>query len=1003
MAMESFGGQMPAGQPVAVSSGNRSHVFAIAAGGGMNHWMSTNGGPWVGPTPLPGANLAASIPCAIALADGSVHVLAIANGGALSHWRSTDGVIWAQSNDAQQIVPGGWNGLAAASSDGVNLAVFAMTQHGIMQYNFAGGQGIPLLTGPLTNSAGLPVRILSAVSAAPGTFDVFAVDPNIGMPLHWRFSNGAWTRQIIGGSTHTDSGLVAVVTAPGKIELIGIMPTGVITSWSVNGLVFTPRVIPAGQWPLATGVPGAVARGGKVDLFAIAQGGPLVQWRFDGTWNAPVVHEGNIAAGGVAVVWGTAGSGLHVFGFSGGFNNSLLHWPGGIAAYSQAQWTNWAGNRHTNLEGHCYPTCLDELAAIIRTAAQQNKRVRAVGSGWSFSPAAVTTGYLVETNKMNRVLDTVLPRAFAPAAAGATIDHLVHVEAGIKVEDLMQFLDSKTLAPFTMGGASGQTLEGVISTSVHGSDFDRGPIPDKVRAIHLVGPDGMQHWIEPADMPITSQPALQDALGPDVTIHYDNGWFDTALVSVGALGIIYAVVFEVTDQYDLSQRRIQLKWMDSPAGVAGARTMLATASTFANPDGRRNVDMAIDPGQTGDRTCWLGTKVEVHPPANMPFGKPAVDPLAIYCQLNFVEILLTGATTFGVAAGVYATIVAFVPPLALLGPTLGALLAIAGFVTTLVAELRLIGDGALSDFVGAVLNLDAGFADWFLSGLTSMELSPGPDLATPIGQDIAHHMMGPANPGQCAAKAVGLEMGFDATGTAHLAFLDAALMLLDNERTANARVLGGWISVRFVGKSRAILSPQQTARTCMVEFVALRTMTSTKPLFDALETLGTSMGGIPHWGMFYMVDKTVTVNSYPRLNTWRTVRWALTKGGTVKTFDSQFTIDAGLADPPGTILIESINFNPPGSDVQGEFAVIRNQTGAPISLTNWTLKDKANHKFKFPAFALQGAAAVKVWTKSGTDDANNLFWGRQAAVWNNNGDTGTLSDQTGAVISTFTY
>ena len=263
--------------------------------------------------------------------------------------------------------------------------------------------------------------------------------------------------------------------------------------------------------------------------------------------------------------------------------------------------------------------------------------------------------------------------------------------------------------------------------------------------------------------------------------------------------------------------------------------------------------------------------------------------------------------------------------------------------------------------------------------------------------------MGPANPGQCAAKALGLELAFDATGTAHLTFIDAALALLDSERMTNARVLGGWISVRFVGKSRAILSPQQAARTCMVEFVALRSMTSTRPLFDALEALGTGMGGIPHWGMFYSPNKKNVVRDYPRLNTWRRVRAQLTNGGMYRTFDSQFTIDTGLSDPPGTIRIASINFNPPGPDVLGEFVVIENQTAAAITLTSWTLKDQANHKFTFPSFVLQGADTVKVWTKPGTNDANNLFWGRQAAVWNNQGDTGTLSDANGNVISIFAY
>ena len=44
------------------------------------------------------------------------------------------------------------------------------------------------------------------------------------------------------------------------------------------------------------------------------------------------------------------------------------------------------------------------------------------------------------------------------------------------------------------------------------------------------------------------------------------------------------------------------------------------------------------------------------------------------------------------------------------------------------------------------------------------------------------------------------------------------------------RFLGGWFSLRFVGRSRAILSPQRTTKTCMIEFVGLRTLSGTKPL-----------------------------------------------------------------------------------------------------------------------------------------------------------------------------
>jgi len=67
------------------------------------------------------------------------------------------------------------------------------------------------------------------------------------------------------------------------------------------------------------------------------------------------------------------------------------------------------------------------------------------------------------------------------------------------------------------------------------------------------------------------------------------------------------------------------------------------------------------------------------------------------------------------------------------------------------------------------------------------------------------------------------------------------------------------------------------------------------------------------------------------------------------------------------------------------------------------LRDRASHVFRFPAFALMPLGEVRVWTRKGTNDAQNLYWGREQAVWNNAGDTATLSDPTGQPANTFTY
>jgi hypothetical protein len=68
-----------------------------------------------------------------------------------------------------------------------------------------------------------------------------------------------------------------------------------------------------------------------------------------------------------------------------------------------------------------------------------------------------------------------------------------------------------------------------------------------------------------------------------------------------------------------------------------------------------------------------------------------------------------------------------------------------------------------------------------------------------------------------------LELAFDATTGAYLTYVDKAMKLLD-QRRAEGLALGGWFSLRFVGPSRAIMSPQQSGRTCMIEFVGLRSM-----------------------------------------------------------------------------------------------------------------------------------------------------------------------------------
>ena len=418
-----------------------------------------------------------------------------------------------------------------------------------------------------------------------------------------------------------------------------------------------------------------------------------------------------------------------------------------------------------------------------------------------------------------------------------------------------------------------------------------------------------------------------------------------------------------------------------------------------------------------DPTCILARRVAVDI-STPPTGKSTFDALGAFCEGDLIlELLFEAAKAVGTPSIVIPALLVALPSVpvvvgltALFPPALAALTllttAAAGAATTVAAAtsilyplLKAAGPGAIGDVVGSVLDQHPEIVG-SLASLVTMQFQ-GPTLPGGI-VDIAHNVMGPRNKGECATRGLGFEIAFDADGS-HIKFIDAALALLKDE-AAMGHMLGGWISIRFVGKSRAILSPQRSAMTCMVEFVGLRTLSSTKVLFGGLEALGRAHGGIQHWGMFFDEDNLTAsdvTRAYPRLSKWKQVRRELTADGTVRTFDNDFTLRCGLSDPP--IRITGINFNPPGPDVEGEYVAIHNDTAAPISLTSWTLRDPANHTFTFPSFVLQAGLDVKVWTKVGANDADNLFWGRRSAVWNNTGDTATLMDQHGTEVAKYVY
>jgi hypothetical protein len=112
-------------------------------------------------------------------------------------------------------------------------------------------------------------------------------------------------------------------------------------------------------------------------------------------------------------------------------------------------------------------------------------------------------------------------------------------------------------------------------------------------------------------------------------------------------------------------------------------------------------------------------------------------------------------------------------------------------------------------------------------------------------------------------------------------------------------------------------------------------------------------------------------------------------------------VPAQAASP---IQLGKIQYDSPGTDsrsnasLNAEYVVIKNTGTTSRALTGWTLRDDANHVYKFGTFTLGPGKTVVVRTGKGTNTASTRYWGMSNYVWNNTGDKAYLRTSGGTSI-----
>jgi xylitol oxidase len=241
--------------------------------------------------------------------------------------------------------------------------------------------------------------------------------------------------------------------------------------------------------------------------------------------------------------------------------------------------TNWAGNITFGAARVHRPGTLDELRSVVAAS----DRVRALGSGHSFSPVADTTADLVSVAGLPATVDISTDRTTATVAAG------------MRYGEVAVALQAQGLALHNLGSLPHISVAGAVATGTHGSGPTLGSLSTAVRGLDLV-----------------------TATGALLRLARTDPRFPGAVVALGALGVVTAVTLAVQPTYDVAQTVYQ----DLPVRrlatdldeilAAGYSVSLFTTWSRAVVD-QVWVKRRTDDPQAALGATWLDARAATHP------------------------------------------------------------------------------------------------------------------------------------------------------------------------------------------------------------------------------------------------------------------------------------------------------------------------------------------------------------------------------------------------------
>jgi len=178
----------------------------------------------------------------------------------------------------------------------------------------------------------------------------------------------------------------------------------------------------------------------------------------------------------------------------------------------------WARTFHARPELYIRPQSLQEIQKVVTLARRMRRRVVTVGCGHSPSDLTCTSAWMINLDDFKDVISVDKER------------RTMTVQAGIRMHSLNIQAKEHGLTMPNLGSIDVQSLAGAIATATHGSSMSHGLLSDRVRSLRIVLANGQAVRCSPTQ-------------SPDL--------FRAALVSLGALGIVVEIEFEMVEHTDI--------------------------------------------------------------------------------------------------------------------------------------------------------------------------------------------------------------------------------------------------------------------------------------------------------------------------------------------------------------------------------------------------------------------------------------------------------------------